>query len=86
MVLEEPAAVGSSRAPRERMMDQKDKQPLDIEEAVRRIRKAVEPFPKAAMFALADEGYDSARPRCGCSTSRANLTRSARCPPPKSTP
>jgi endonuclease-3 len=41
-------------------MDQKDKQPFDIEEAMRRIRTAVEPFPKAAMFALADEGYDSA--------------------------
>ena len=35
------------------------KRPFDIDTAVRRIRKAVEPFPKAAMFELAEKGFDS---------------------------
>ena len=29
-----------------------EKRPFDIDLAIRRIRKAVEPFPKAAMFEL----------------------------------
>ncbi len=33
------------------------KQPFDIDAAMPRIRKAVEAFPKAAMFQLYDEGY-----------------------------
>jgi endonuclease-3 len=33
------------------------KLPFDIDVAIRRIRQAVESFPKAAMFALADEGF-----------------------------
>lgn len=33
------------------------KHPLDIDEALRRIAAAVTPFPKAAMFELADLGY-----------------------------
>ncbi len=33
------------------------KQPINIDAAVRRLRKVVEPFPKAAMFQLHDEGY-----------------------------
>jgi endonuclease-3 len=36
-----------------------DKRPLKVDEAVDRIRDAVMPFPKAAMFELADDGYDS---------------------------
>lgn len=36
------------------------KRPLDIEETIFRLRQAVSPFPKAAMFALAEEGYTSA--------------------------
>ncbi|HSM56875.1 MAG TPA: endonuclease III [Candidatus Sulfomarinibacteraceae bacterium] len=32
---------------------------FDIDVAVRRIREAVKPFPKAAMFELAEEGFDS---------------------------
>ncbi|HVR99561.1 MAG TPA: endonuclease III [Thermoanaerobaculia bacterium] len=36
------------------------KRPFDIDLAIQRIRQAVEPFPKAAMFALADEGFGSA--------------------------
>jgi endonuclease-3 len=34
-------------------------QPFDIDTAIAQIRAAVQPFPKAAMFALAEEGYDS---------------------------
>lgn len=36
------------------------KQSFEIDEVMIRIREAVRPFPKAAMFALADEGYVSA--------------------------
>src|SRR3954447_14793653 len=35
------------------------KRPFDIDVAVERLREAVRPFPNAAMFALADEGYRS---------------------------
>ncbi len=33
--------------------------PFDVDDAVERLRQAVQHLPKAAMFALADEGYDS---------------------------
>jgi endonuclease-3 len=36
-----------------------EKRPIDIDVMVRRIRKAVRPLPKAAMFELADEGFDT---------------------------
>lgn len=36
-----------------------DKAPFDIDEALSRIANAVDPFPKAAMFDLAEQGYDS---------------------------
>ena len=36
------------------------KEPFDIKLVVRRVRKAVEPFPKAMLFQLAEEGYRSA--------------------------
>ena len=36
------------------------KRPFDIDIAVERLREAVEPFAKAAMFELAEEGYTSA--------------------------
>ena len=36
-----------------------DKEPFDIDEAFRRLRRAVADLPKAAMFALRDRGYDS---------------------------
>jgi endonuclease-3 len=36
------------------------KKPFDIAEMLRRIEVAVQPFPKAAMFALADLGFNSA--------------------------
>lgn len=35
------------------------KRPFDVDEAFRRLRKAVAPFPKAEMFALRDAGYTS---------------------------
>jgi endonuclease-3 len=35
------------------------KRPFDIDLAIRRIRKAVQPFAKAAMFELAEDGFDS---------------------------
>ena len=35
------------------------KRPFDIDQVIRRIRAAVRPFPKAAMFELADDGYSS---------------------------
>lgn len=35
------------------------KQPFDIDVAMDRIREAVQPFPKAAMFELADDGFNS---------------------------
>ncbi len=35
------------------------KKPFDIDQAIDRIRVAVAPLPKAAMFELADEGFDS---------------------------
>ena len=35
------------------------KHPFDIDLAVERIREAIKPFPKAAMFALAEDGYAS---------------------------
>src|SRR5947209_1262121 len=36
------------------------KEPFDLAEALRRVRAAVEPFPKAALFELAELGHDSA--------------------------
>jgi len=35
------------------------KQPLDIDRVMNQIREAVRPYPKAAMFTLAEEGYRS---------------------------
>jgi len=35
------------------------KRPFDIDQVIRRIRAAVRPFPKAAMFELADDGFSS---------------------------
>lgn len=35
------------------------KQPFDIDVAMKRIREAVQPYPKAAMFELRDEGYET---------------------------
>jgi hypothetical protein len=35
------------------------KRPFDIDKVILRIRAAVRPFPKAAMFELADDGFNS---------------------------
>lgn len=35
------------------------KRPFEIDEVMAQIRAAVEPFPKAAMFELAERGYNS---------------------------
>jgi endonuclease-3 len=35
------------------------KEPFDIDAAMNRVREAVKPFPKAAMFELSDDGYTS---------------------------
>ncbi|HJT78959.1 MAG TPA: endonuclease III [Gemmataceae bacterium] len=40
-------------------MKQSDKVPFDIDVAMRRLRRAVKPFPKAALFELAEEGFAS---------------------------
>lgn len=37
-----------------------EKQPFDIDTVIMHIREAVKPFPKAALFELAEEGYNSA--------------------------
>src|SRR5262245_56262890 len=36
-----------------------EKEPFDIDEAIKRLREAVKPYAKAAMFELAEEGFDS---------------------------
>ncbi len=38
---------------------EENKRPFDIDLAIERIRDAVQPFPKAAMFELADDGFAS---------------------------
>src|SRR5690349_2931468 len=51
--------VRHHRLPGEHMSGQTEKQPFDIDQAMDRIRDAVKPFPKAAMFELAERGYSS---------------------------
>jgi endonuclease-3 len=46
--LDEPAVQG----------DERRKEPFDIDRAIQLVREAVKPFKKAAMFELADDGYD----------------------------
>lgn len=41
-------------------MNTQEKKPLDIDRIMERIREAVRPFPKAALFELYDDGYTSA--------------------------
>jgi hypothetical protein len=38
---------------------QSDKQPLDVDRALSLIDAAVRPYPKAAMFELAEQGYST---------------------------
>src|SRR3954454_11669940 len=45
--------------PGRRVIHVRGKRPIDIDEMVRRIRAAIAPFKKAAMFELAEDGFDS---------------------------
>jgi endonuclease-3 len=47
--------------------------PFDIDQAIERIRAAVAPLPKAAMFELADEGFDSPFDSWSPASSRSGL-------------
>lgn len=56
--------MSDAKKPRRRKANQKpqrsqSKRPFDIEEAILRLREAVAPYPKAALFELAAEGYKS---------------------------
>jgi endonuclease-3 len=46
-------------ASKPRTIRKKAKKPFDLEEAIARLRTAVAPLPKAAMFQLAEDGYRS---------------------------
>jgi len=46
-------------AERPRAIPKKRKREFDLDDMIARIRVAVAPFPKAAMFELAERGYDS---------------------------
>jgi endonuclease-3 len=50
---------GTAVAAVPRQEERPDKRPFDIELALDRIREAIRPFPKAALFELAEEGYGS---------------------------
>jgi endonuclease III len=47
------------RPARPRSRPATEKEPFDIQEAIRRLREAVCPYPKAALFELAAEGHDT---------------------------
>jgi endonuclease-3 len=47
------------RADRRPLQTPHGKQPFDIDLALRRIREAIRPYPKAALFELAEQGFDS---------------------------
>jgi endonuclease-3 len=49
----------SARRPSPAPSSTETKRPFDIDEMMSRIREAVRPFPKAAMFELADDGFTS---------------------------
>lgn len=48
-----------TRAVPRRSLTRNRKEPFEIERVFRSIRKAIKPFPKAAMFQLAEEGFSS---------------------------
>src|SRR6059058_2675382 len=47
------------KAPARGVVRVQAKRPIDIDEMFRRIRIAIKPFKKAAMFELAEDGFDS---------------------------
>jgi endonuclease III len=51
------ARAGSGEAPAAPPMPAPSKRPHDIDEMMDRIREAVRPYPKAALFELAEDGY-----------------------------
>src|SRR5438132_3673055 len=51
--------MDATRARGKYLTQSKTKRPFAIQTAIRRVREAVKPFPKAALFELAAEGYDS---------------------------
>jgi endonuclease-3 len=51
--------MGKSRKPSAATEPPDGKQPFDIALALRRVRRAVKPYPKAALFELAEAGYRS---------------------------
>jgi endonuclease III len=53
-----PETLSATRSPPARGAPAR-KRPFDVTVALQRIRRAVQPLPKAAMFALADEGHRS---------------------------
>jgi endonuclease-3 len=54
-----PLSARKSRKPAAPAEDLPPTRPFDIDVAIERLRKAVRPLPKAAMFQLADEGFNS---------------------------
>jgi endonuclease-3 len=51
--------MSDAKRPRTRQKKAGGKRPFDIDEAIRRLREATAPYPKAALFELAAEGFDS---------------------------
>ena len=57
--LDPPGPVAGASGPGAAAVPAADKLPFDVDVVVERIREAVRPRPKAAMFQLAEEGFDS---------------------------
>lgn len=51
--------AGRERVEMAEQSEHADREPFDIDEALRRIREAVRAYPKPVLFALADEGFRS---------------------------
>src|SRR5688500_17228843 len=55
----DPASIGIVFFGHADMATRQAKRPYDLSDMLRRIEKAVKPFPKAAMFELYERGYTS---------------------------
>jgi endonuclease III len=51
--------ITMSKAKKTRQKSASRKRPFDVDEALRRLREATAPYPKAALFELAAEGYNT---------------------------
>lgn len=51
--------AGNARGKRREPLRSAAKDPFDIDAAMAAVRRAVEPYPKAALFVLAEQGFDS---------------------------